>query len=136
MGACARPTPQVHSTRLSPDYRNISRLLSVVAQVTVRKWHIELVVDMPKDTPLVLTHYAVVIGKGQYIPERGLPVFSTAPGQVGLEMVTALPKRSSPLVKIAKQNRGEKTDCTIYSKKKGAVFPLPAKAWESPHRRF
>ena len=71
MGACAKfPIPQVHSTRLSPDYRNISRLPSVVAQVTVRKRHIELVVNMPKDTPLVLTHYAVVIGKGQYIPTK------------------------------------------------------------------
>ena len=52
----------------------------------VRKRYTELVVGMSKDTPLVLIHSAVVIGKGQYIPERDLLTCflkSTVSGRIG-----------------------------------------------------
>ena len=44
--------------------------------------------------------------------ERSLPVFSKIPGQVGSEMVTALPKRSSPLGENRLRVCGEKTTRT------------------------
>ena len=50
------------------DYSKISQLLGVAARNMVRKRYIELVVDIPKGAPQALTHYAVVIWMGQYIP--------------------------------------------------------------------
>ena len=80
-----------------------------------RKRCIELVVGISKDTPLVFVRLALVIGKGQYIPERDLPVFSIAPGQVSLASRASLVNRSSPLERNAKQTVAKKRTALFIS---------------------
>ena len=78
----------------------------------VKKRYAELVVGISKGAPQALTLLDIVIGMGQYIPERDLLTYflkSTVSGRIGDGDSTSEKKQHTQ--ENRQQNRGEKTDC-------------------------
>ena len=130
-------TPQVKpfSTVIYRRYRG------VVASPMARKRYTQLVVGISKDTPLVFVHLVSVIGKGQYIPERDLPVSRKTPSQVNSVRSASLTQRSSSSDGIAYGLVAKKTTRTFlsvfsinsdpWSFLRGRIFLLKLKLWVS-----
>ena len=87
----------------------------MVANTMVRKRYTELVVSIAKGAPQALTLLDIAIGMGQYITRKGFYLFSERHRVRSIRrVVTASLNEAAQSDRNAKQNRGEKTDCTFY----------------------